>query len=145
MEKRETIAEGLGLDQDWEILNEVKCRRCLEAIECPTVSSSMEMRIGQLQEEEMGVSATASSYEKKLVMAGFEFAKHMIKAKEEALLEGVKPAIDEIISRIKEDIEKAEKLGRIPRFKFQGAPPALLEEMKRLGLDKYLGGEEDED
>lgn len=145
MEKRETIAEGLGLDSDWEILNEGKCKRCLEDPGCPTISSSMEKRISQLQEEEMGVSTTPSNYEKKLVMAGFEFAKYIINTKQEALAGGVKSVIDEVIEKIKRDIEKSEKSGGTPRFRLHGAPPGLLEEMKRLGLDKYIGDQEEED
>jgi hypothetical protein len=147
MAKRETIAEGLGLDSDWEILNEGKCLRCFTDDDCPTVSSSMEMRISQIQEEEMGVSAPPSSYEKKLIMAGFEFARHMI-SKKKAMIEmgeGMEDVIEELIEKLKKDIDSSLKKGRTPRFKFNGAPPGLLKKLKEMGLGEYIDNDQDDE
>jgi hypothetical protein len=147
MAKKETIAEGLGLDSDWEILNEGKCLRCLADDDCPTISSSMEMRISQIQEEEMGISTPPSSYEKKLIMAGFEFAKHMTERKKRMLemSGGLEDIIEDLVEKMKRDIDASLKEGKTPRFKFGGAPPGLLKKLKEMGLGEYIDDDQDDE
>jgi hypothetical protein len=146
--KRQTIAEGLGLNEEFEILNEGKCRRCFEAEETVTVSDSMEMRIRQIQEEEMGISTEPSIYEKKLMLAGFEFGKIIVaqmEGRKKEILKSLDPdSISKIVKRVRRDIEDALERGATPRIHMGGAPKELIDKIKELGLDEFIDFSEED-
>lgn len=139
----ETIYEGLGLTEDWDILNDGKCVRALQSDDCPTVSSSMEARIKQIQEEEMGVSTTPSMYEKKLLMAGFAFAHLINKRKMEALMS--REGVGDLVSKIAKQIRTALESGAEPKVVLKGAPSNLIKKLREMGLGEYIDASDSED
>jgi hypothetical protein len=76
MEKSVTIAEGLGLNEEWALINRHRVEKTLEAND--TVSDTLLSCIESLRDEEFGGAQEISAYEKKIIMAGFHLAQVII-------------------------------------------------------------------
>ena len=82
MEKSVTIAEGLGLNEEWALVNKHRVEKELEVHD--TVSDTLLSCIESLREEEFGGGHEISAYEKKIIMAGFHLAQTIIQKQHQA-------------------------------------------------------------
>lgn len=83
MEKSETVAEGLGLNEEWALINRHRVEKTLESHN--TVSDSMLSAIYDMRVEEFDVKSNeTSNYEKKLVMVGFHLAQIIMQKQQAA-------------------------------------------------------------
>jgi hypothetical protein len=83
-EHKETVAEGLGLNEEWALINRHRAEKALE--ENNTVSDTILNMAEDLREEEFGGGLEISNYEKKLVMMGFHLAQVIMQKQHEAAI-----------------------------------------------------------
>lgn len=82
MEKSETVAEGLGLNEEWALINRHRTEKSLESHD--TISDTLLDCIESLREEEFGGGEKISTYEKKIAMAGFHLAQVILQKQQAA-------------------------------------------------------------
>lgn len=88
----ETVAEGVGLSEEWALINRHRLEKEMESYE--TVSDSMMSAIHDMRIEEFDVkSKETSNYEKKLVMVGFHLAQIIMQKHQNAANEALKEAL----------------------------------------------------
>jgi hypothetical protein len=83
-EKKETIAEGMGLNEEWALINRHRAEKILE--ENNTVSDALLSMAADLREEEFGGGIEISIYEKKLIMMGFHLAQLIMQKQQESVI-----------------------------------------------------------
>jgi hypothetical protein len=88
---KETVAEGVGLSEEWALINRHRLEKEMESHE--TISDSMLSAIHDMREEEFGVKSETSNYEKKLVMVGFHLAQIIMQKHQNAANEALKEAL----------------------------------------------------
>lgn len=87
----ETVAEGVGLSEEWALINRHRLEKEMESYE--TVSDSILSAIDDMREEEFGMKSETSNYEKKLVMVGFHIAQVIMQKHQNAANEALKEAL----------------------------------------------------
>jgi hypothetical protein len=87
----QTVAEGVGLSEEWALINRHRLEKEMESQE--TVSDSMLSAIDSMRVEEFGESSEISNYEKKLVMVGFHLAQIIMQKHQNAANEALREAL----------------------------------------------------
>jgi hypothetical protein len=88
----ETVAEGIGLSEEWALINRHRLEKEMQSNE--TVSDSMLSAIHDMRVEEFDVKSNeTSNYEKKLVMVGFHIAQVIMQNHQNAANEALKEAL----------------------------------------------------
>ena len=100
-ESKETVAEGLGLNEEWALVNRHRVEKKLE--ENNTVSDTMLSMAEDLREEEFGGGSEISNYEKKLVMMGFHLAQVIMQKQHNAMSHALTEAL-ETMKDIRKDL-----------------------------------------
>lgn len=77
MIEKETVAEGLGVDEEWSLINVHRTQKWIA--ESETLSEAIEKAIKSVKQDEFGeISGSLSEYEKKLVLTGMHITQHTI-------------------------------------------------------------------
>lgn len=73
----ETVAEALGIDEEWSLVNVHRTKKWVS--DSKTLSEAIEKAVNSVKTEEFGeTTGNISAYEKKLILTGMHISQHTI-------------------------------------------------------------------